>query len=894
MKSQCLAPTAVAVFVTVFLAACGKRLRRREAPRNDVMSPPAPFATLWPRHGAVSEASAGSGAAALPRLPHPLLRKHRVAAASPRLAWGPSTLLAALLLTACGNSEPVGGMGSGTGKYDVTVTRTTLGIPHIKAGDFGSLGYGYGYAFAEDNLCVLQEDLVTIRGERARYFGRDGSYTVIPAGVTAGNLNSDFFWKLAADERSVKQTRDNTLPEFKQVTQGFVDGYNRYIRELKSGGHAGRHLACRDADWLFEINSDDMYRRYLRLALIASSTVFMNEIATAAPLLSLPKSGEPTLAQKQAALTANPGPFKYFTELRGKRFGSNMYALSKDTTQDGSSMVFGNPHFPWTGPERLYLAHATLPGEIDTMGVSLYGVPAVLIGFNDHFAWSHTVSTAYRFTFYELTLNPLNPYQYLYDGAFRDIEQVPITIDVKEADGSITQETRTLYRSHYGPMFVLEVSGLPILGWSPLKAYSLRDANAENNRLINQFAKWNMATSLDEFIQLHGEILGIPWVNTVASGPGGQAYYGDVSVVPNVPDAKVQTCGAIPISLVVGLLVPGLPVLDGSRSGCEWDTDADAPAPGIFGRSHLPTQLRDDWVANNNDSYWLTNPAEPITGYARIIGDEATERSLRTRQAIVQFQRRLDGSDGLPGTRFTLPLLQDVVLSSQIRSADLALQSVLDGICPGTSGDEAAACAALEQWDGSANLDSRGAHIWREFFLRVTSGSSLLPLPLPLPLDPPIWNTPFSAADPVNTPRDLNIGSDAVRQAFSDAVAAVKASGFAFDAPLADIQHPCCILPDILIFGGQFYEGAFTIADSAPLSSDGYEVEYGNSYIQTVTWGAAGVHAEAFVTYSQSTDPANPHFADFTREYSAKRWKHLPFTASEIQADKISEMRLSE
>jgi acyl-homoserine-lactone acylase len=810
-------------------------------------------------------------------------------------SWMPWLLLAAGL-AACDRSDPPSAPGAAApivqpaaGKrFNATVTRTTLGIPHIQAADYGSLGYGYGYAFAEDNLCVLQEDLVTIRGERAKYFGRDGSYTIVPNGVTASNIDSDFFWKFAVGERQIAPTRDNTLPEFKRVSEGFVAGYNRYIRELKTGGHAGRHLACREADWLFEIVPDDMYRRYVRLAIIASSSVFVNEIANARPLLPAPglTVPEPTLAEKTAALQSNPGPLRYFTEIAGKRFGSNMYALGKDATQDGSSMVFGNPHFPWTGPERLYLAHATIPGEMDIMGVALHGVPAALIGFNDHFAWSHTVSTAYRFTFYELTLNPANPFQYAYGASLRDMEQVPLTIDVKEANGSLTQETRTLYRTHYGPVLVLEVSGVPVLGWTPLKAYALRDANAENDRLINQFARWNTATSLEEFIRLHGEILGIPWVNTIASGPGGKAYYGDISVVPNVPDSKVQTCGALPINAAIGALVPGLPVLDGARPDCEWDSDVDAPAPGIFGRRNLPSLQRDDWVANNNDSYWLTNPAAPITGFARIIGDEDTPRSYRTQLAITQVLRRLNASDGLsPTPGFTLPLLQEVVLSSQIKTAEYGLANVLAEICASATGDEAAACAALAQWDGRANLDSIGAHVWREFFFALTDGTDR---------GGDFWRVPYSSEDPVNTPRDLDTSATAVREAFTAGVARVKASGIAFDATLRDVQHPCCIVRDIPIFGGNFFEGAFTIADAPSLTSTGYDVTYGNSYIQTVTWGEQGVHAEASVTYSQSTDPASPHFSDFTREYSAKRWKRLPFRPDEIQADKISEIVLSE
>ena len=39
-------------------------------------------------------------------------------------------------------------------------------------------------------------------------------------------------------------------------------------------------------------------------------------------------------------------------------------------------------------------------------GASLFGVPLVLIGHTTTMAWSHTVSTAYRFTPYQLTLVP--------------------------------------------------------------------------------------------------------------------------------------------------------------------------------------------------------------------------------------------------------------------------------------------------------------------------------------------------------------------------------------------------------------------------------------------------------------------------------------------------------
>ena len=38
----------------------------------------------------------------------------------------------------------------------------------------------------------------------------------------------------------------------------------------------------------------------------------------------------------------------------------------------------------------------------------------------------------------------------------------------------------------------------------------------------------------------------------------------------------------------------------------------------------MPHLLRSDYVTNSNDSYWLSNPTQPLEGFARIIGDEGT------------------------------------------------------------------------------------------------------------------------------------------------------------------------------------------------------------------------------------------------------------------------------
>ena len=79
-------------------------------------------------------------------------------------------------------------------------------------------------------------------------------------------------------------------------------------------------------------------------------------------------------------------------------------------------MLLGNPHFPWSGPNRFYEMHLTIPGQMDVMGVGIGTYPMVSIGFNKDVAWSHTVSTGKRFTLYELQLAEGDPTTYLVDG----------------------------------------------------------------------------------------------------------------------------------------------------------------------------------------------------------------------------------------------------------------------------------------------------------------------------------------------------------------------------------------------------------------------------------------------------------------------------------------------
>ncbi len=59
---------------------------------------------------------------------------------------------------------------------------------------------------------------------------------------------------------------------------------------------------------------------------------------------------------------------------------SNAWAFGKDVTGNRSGMLLGNPHFPWSGPNRFYEMHLTIPGQMDVMGrgIGTYTLDATL------------------------------------------------------------------------------------------------------------------------------------------------------------------------------------------------------------------------------------------------------------------------------------------------------------------------------------------------------------------------------------------------------------------------------------------------------------------------------------------------------------------------------------
>ena len=196
------------------------------------------------------------------------------------------------------------------------------------------------------------------------------------------------------------------------------------------------------------------------------------------------------------------------------------------------------------------------------------------------------------------------------------------------------------------------------------------------------------------------------------------------------------------------------------------------------------------------------------------------------------------------------------------------------------------ACTILADWDRSHRIDSVGGHIFTEVW-RVMRET------------PDLFVTPFDAADPVNTSRNLDVDNpevvDAVRNALQTGVETLAAAGIALDLAWGDVQFDEKNGENIPIHGGSG-DMMFNVISSSLVDGSGYSnIRAGNSFIQAVGWdGGECPDSYAILTYSQSTDPASDHYSDATRLYSNSGWIDMPFCEADRDAQELRRETIEE
>lgn len=838
------------------------------------------------------------------------------------------------------------------GTFEATIRRTAGGVPHVKADDLASAAFGHGYAQAQDNVCVLAEAIVKARSERAKYFG-PGPNTAFGVGL---NIVNDFSYKAQKIYSGAERELPTLTDESRALIEGFTEGYNRYVAETDPGDLPEE---CRDQEWVQAITPVDLLAHYRVVGQYASGAQF----ATGAVFLAVPPGESPAPVAVSAVANAeqveqlrkdvvatakaNAGAVQDFTDMG---LASNAWGIGSTMTEQGRGALLANPHFPYTGHRRLYEVQMTVPGYLNVHGAGLLGTAIPLINFNENLAWSHTVTTSRRFTWYELTLKTGDNLTYVKDGVEKpiDVETYQIEVKMPGLPEPMVIE-RDFYFSEYGPMIAANAVNNQLPAWggngalnsTGSVAMTYRDANANTGGLLDTWLQMSRASNLSEFQDVFRNCGSTLWTNTTYADDQGNAFYIDSSSVPNLSDKAIALVNfrRFGSASYAGLFDQGVTLLDGSKSIEDWVETSCGP---LVPYSDKPKLVRSDWVQNSNSSYWATNPDEFLTGYSPLFGQEKAEINARTRLGIKMLQNPLEpgvpsaplpaGQDG----KFNAEELLGVIWNNRSWYAEQFLPELLErcdaiGATAVGGQDLSSWCQSLENWDGLYNRDSVGAHIFRVFMANYLEDVNT------------DLTQPFSPSDPVGTPAspsEDNAGTpdDTMLLALSAGVDALVSQGVAPTTALGDLQYYRAsggVVPgsgDMPVFqtveipwhgGDGSIDGAFnaigvvsepfaedtrfpriapsTIPNTAGLADgtgpgalNGWLMARGTSWHFGLEFTDNGPEAYGLVSYSQSTDAMSDYFSDQSVQYSNKESRKLLFTEDEIEANVLEEVTISQ
>ena len=180
------------------------------------------------------------------------------------------------------------------------------------------------------------------------------------------NLDSDTYYRALRQSGVVQRLLTRPAPlgptdQVRQLVDGYVAGYNRYLRRHRRREPARSDLPGRPGS-----------RRSPRWTCGPTSTT--SPARTAARAQAGHRGGR--AAHRSApARTARSSAVRRLGRHRQQRLGARQ---GRHHGHDG--MLLANPHFPWTGDGRFYQVQLTIPGVSTSPARSLYGTPVVEIG----------------------------------------------------------------------------------------------------------------------------------------------------------------------------------------------------------------------------------------------------------------------------------------------------------------------------------------------------------------------------------------------------------------------------------------------------------------------------------------------------------------------------------
>jgi penicillin amidase len=419
------------------------------------------------------------------------------------------------------------------GSETVVIFRDTYGVPRIFARSLHGLFMGNGYAVAQDRAWQMEKYRLDATGRLAEAFGEkflEHDKEVRRDGMTREEWRAEF---------------DHLPADAQEIFRSYVEGVNRYLEEAQKNGTLAEDFAkshWQAAPWSVEdamAITGMMGRRFgasgvdhlrneavieylaKRLGSRQAARKVFDDIAwtddpaaistvearAARPVAEAPASPPHAALASPAGSLAREQLLSLHDQMNSAavyaaarelqlptRWGSYTWALAPSKSVTGDALLLGGPQMGFSTPQIAHQVQLTGAG-FDVIGMGFAGVPGVLIGANDHLAWTSTSGASHNEDVFVEKLHPGDEHQYLYQTTYHPMEHRVEHILVRGKPAL----DYDVYRTVHGP----------VISWSPGKdvAYAKQMAYfGKEYNTAEAFLKLNTAARLQDIPPLAAKI----------------------------------------------------------------------------------------------------------------------------------------------------------------------------------------------------------------------------------------------------------------------------------------------------------------------------------------------------------------------------------------------------
>jgi penicillin G amidase len=442
---------------------------------------------------------------------------------------------------------------------EATVTRDSLGVPHIVAASIEDALFLQGFVTAQDRLWQMDGIRRHAAGEMAEVVG--------PAG-----LESDRTARSLRLRRIAEQHYAACNPQDRVWLAAYARGVNyamenqrgRYPLEFSLLGYDPRPWSVIDtilASLELARDMTDTWRREIDKSMLMAS-------------------GDREKVEMLYPVRAGGEPLP----------GSNAWVLSGARTATGRPILANDPHLSFSIPSPWHMVHLKAPG-LNVTGVTMPGMPGVLIGHNDRIAWGITNLGFDVQDLYQEKLDPRSG-RYLYRG---HEEQARIERDLVRVKGGKAQEMATLVTRH-GPVILSERGQLLTLRWTAAEAggFDFPVLDLDRARNWQQFNQALARLSAPAMNFLYADADGNTGYRVAGRLPIRKNYHGDVPV--DGASGDFEWDGYIPFEALPAVLNPPSGMIVNSNQN-PFPENYSYRVAGYFDAPYRSRQIRDRLIA---------------------------------------------------------------------------------------------------------------------------------------------------------------------------------------------------------------------------------------------------------------------------------------------------------